>query len=229
MVAMSVPEALRDPRLKHFPLRRVRIPCAGGTLSMVVPRSLNAVLELDDRSRRVARGASPMPYWAEIWPASVAVARAVMRGPDLAGRRALDLGCGLGLGGAACGARGAAVVLCDRDPDALRFARFNAERNGALAAEVVALDWQHETAPGECDLLVLADVAYEPRHCEPLLRHLRTCLSPRGWAWFADPHRSEGDRFLAAAGAEFAVSLSEVDTHFAGVRAQLRLARISKA
>src|SRR5881397_3704618 len=67
----------------------------------------------------------PIPYWAEIWPASRAIARRLAAGERLDGRAVLDLGCGLGLAGIAAGLCGAEVTFVDRHPDALGFARRN--------------------------------------------------------------------------------------------------------
>src|SRR5437870_12373463 len=47
--------------------------------------------------------AAPIPYWAEIWTASRAIARRLAAGPSLEGAAVLDLGCGLGLSGLAAG------------------------------------------------------------------------------------------------------------------------------
>jgi predicted nicotinamide N-methyase len=227
MSAMSVVKALRDPRLRRFPLRRQRIPVAGGALSMVTPRSLNAVLAQGGRPERVARGAAPMPYWADIWPASVAIARAVMRGPPLAGLGALDVGCGLGLAGTACGRRGAAVTFLDRDPDALRFAAFNAAQNGVERFEVLQGDWAAVAERcGQFDLVVLSDVTYEPAERAPLLQLLRGHLAPGGECLFGDAHRPAGDAFLAAAAAELLVQVDDTDAYHDGRRVEVRLARI---
>ena len=39
-----------------------------------------------------------IPYWAELWPSSLVLAEwLALRRADIAGRRCLDLGCGLGL------------------------------------------------------------------------------------------------------------------------------------
>lgn len=223
---MTVPEALRQPRLRRFHLKRHRLPVAGGNLSVIAPRSMEALLDAD-RVRRFER-TGDLPYWAEIWPASVALARRLMRGPALAGQRALDLGCGTGVAGTAAAARGAEVVFADRDPDALAFAEFNARSNGGVAVSSVQLDWDHATAPGGFDLMLLADVAYEERHFEPLRRHLARCLGERGRALLADPFRKVADQFLALVGAQFTLAVELSDVWFEGRRVPVRIATISR-
>lgn len=94
------------------------------------------------------------PYWAALWPSSIALARGVataaaadkaaregsssgegaeatLRGNSVVGRDVCDLGAGLGLAGIAaalCGAR--SVVFYDREPLALQCCLLSAKANG---------------------------------------------------------------------------------------------------
>ena len=74
-----------------------------------------------------------LPYWAELWPSGLALARHVAA-RDLRGPRVLELGCGLGLPALAAALRGADVLATDWAEDAIELLRRNAERNGVLAA-----------------------------------------------------------------------------------------------
>ncbi|MHC4514188.1 MAG: class I SAM-dependent methyltransferase [Planctomycetota bacterium] len=222
---MGVPEALQDQNLRRFRLRRHRLSVAGGQLSVVVPARANDLID-------PGRGAAPghpdeLPYWADIWHASLGIARHLMRGPGLLGQRVLDLGCGIGLAGLAAGRRGAVVRFVDRDPDALHFARFNAADNGVRGFSATRLDWFEATVDGEFDLVLMADVAYDRRHFEPLLRHLRCCLAPGGAAVVGDPYRDVADEFVAMLGSRFDVNITHTDTFFAGRRVPLRLVHMA--
>jgi predicted nicotinamide N-methyase len=72
------------------------------------------------------------PFFCSIWPSSIALAENLLKQPKLAlGKRVIDAGCGLGLGGVAAALAGArAVVLADREPFALRCALQTAQANG---------------------------------------------------------------------------------------------------
>jgi predicted nicotinamide N-methyase len=223
---MTVPEARQRPRLRNFALKRHRLPVAGGTLSVVAPRSMDALLDAE-RVRRFER-TGELPYWAEIWPASVALARRLRRGPSLAGQRVLDLGCGIGVAGIGAASAGASVTFADRDPDALAFAEYNARSNGARDVAVLQLDWNHGTAPGGFDRLLLADVAYDERHDQPLLRHVECCLVAGGHALLADPFRKTADAFLARVGRHFPVEMELGDVWFGGRRIPVRIAVIRR-
>src|SRR5512146_678227 len=59
-----------------------------------------------------------LPYWAELWPSSIELARFFLREENIRGRTVLELGCGLGLAGIAAAAAGANVLFTDYEPDA---------------------------------------------------------------------------------------------------------------
>jgi predicted nicotinamide N-methyase len=147
-----------------------------------------------------------LPYWADLWPSALALARAV-GARALGGRRVVELGCGLGLPSLAAALGGARVLATDWSPDAVEMTVRNAERNG-VRVEALVCSW---SAPGPIaergpwDLVLASDVLYEARDVEPLLAVLPRLLGPAGEAWIADPGRAPAARFLAAAAARFDV------------------------
>lgn len=167
-----------------------------------------------------------LPYWANVWPAALGLARWILRHEDFTGMDVLDLGCGVGLAGVAAGLRGARVTFADLDPDALEFARFNAECNGVTETRTVRLDWGHQTVPGRFDVLLLADVAYERAHHEPLLRHVRSCREPGGRVLLGDPYRDIANCFLGLVEKEFLVMAYDDEAHEDAKRVPLRIVDI---
>lgn len=239
---MTVPEAHKDPRLARYPLRRLRLPMADGTVSIVLPRGASWMQR--DLSAGI-QGDEP-PYWADVWPAAVAIARWLSRRRDLSGVRVLDLGCGLGVPGVAAARCGALVTFADRQADALLFAEFNAKHQtasrevrvaggGTAAADgaapkvcCVVHDWHQGILPSTYDLICLADVSYRPVHHAPLMRHLRACLADDGMCVHADPGRRESDGFLVQVRREFATREELVDTHFEDSRRQVRMTFVAR-
>jgi predicted nicotinamide N-methyase len=138
-----------------------------------------------------------LPYWAELWPSGILLARAVGE-LELQGARVLELGAGLGLPSLAAALGGAAVLATDWADDAVELLRRNAERNGIeLRAERVRWD--------EPELLLLeapwqlvlgADLLYERRNADRLLE-----LLPRlgEEVLLADPGRPFAKGFLERA------------------------------
>jgi predicted nicotinamide N-methyase len=133
-----------------------------------------------------------LPYWAELWPASLALAQAL---PGVAGLRVCELGCGLGVPSLVAASRRAEVTATDWAPDAIELLRENAARNDLeLRAEV--RDWREPWAE-RFDLVLAADVLYEQRNIEPVLALLRS-LAPVALVGLAG--RPYEEEFLRLAG-----------------------------
>lgn len=220
---MTVPEAIQHPALRRYALRCLRLPLGGAVLPLALP-------DAQDWRRRghwaaaTDRGAEP-PYWVQVWPASVALARLLGRFGRLEGTRVLDLGCGLGIPGIAAARMGASVTFADREQDALHFAQWNATRMSAAAVPPATqlLDWSRDVVAGRFDFVLLADVSYRTPHHAPLRRQLEHALAPRGCIVHADPMRPESRVFLAQLEKDFATLATVKATHFGDKRVDVRL------
>lgn len=167
-------------------------------LGLWVPADPDGVLEAMDDAALDAAG-ERAPYFAALWPAGEALARHVLDAGDLAARRVLDLGCGVGAVGLAAGVRGARVTFLDWEPRSLEIVALSAGRLGVEPTEFVTGDWREPPALGPFDLVLAADVLYEAGNVEPVARFLARHLAPDGEAWLADPQRFEADALPAAA------------------------------
>jgi predicted nicotinamide N-methyase len=137
------------------------------------------------------------PYWAELWPSSVALAQAVVAAKP-AGARVLELGCGLGLPSIAAAVSGAHVLATDRSADALGFTTYNAALNG-VSVEVGVCAWAHPEpvlARAPWDLVLAADVLYRHSGLADLDDLLPRLVGGTGQVWLADPGRPPAAAFL---------------------------------
>lgn len=138
-----------------------------------------------------------LPYWAELWPAAVAMAHYIAQRVPLAGRRVLELGCGLGLVGVVAALHGARVLCTDYEEAALAFARHNARRNACRQMRVQFMDWRQPTLRRRYDYILASDVIYEARNFGPLVAILRRYLARGGVALFSEPGRVNAVPFFA--------------------------------
>jgi predicted nicotinamide N-methyase len=170
------------------------VEVGGHELRLVHPRDSEALLDEEAFEREEF-----LPYWAQLWPSGIALARAVAALAP-AGRRVLELGCGLGLPSIAAALAGAQVLATDWSADAVAFTAANASRNGA-SLRTAACSW---TEPGPMlaqapwDLVLAADVLYEARNGPQLLELLPRLVDRAGAVWIADPGRRPAEGFLAA-------------------------------
>jgi predicted nicotinamide N-methyase len=130
-----------------------------------------------------------LPYWADLWPASVVLAR-FLRGLRGDGRTLLELGCGSGVVATAAARAGFAVTATDYYADSPLFARLNAWRNAQVHIAPVCADWNSwPTDLRNYDLIVASDVLYEQRNAPLIARVMAQSLSETGEGWIADPGR----------------------------------------
>src|SRR5919109_5127468 len=130
-----------------------------------------------------------LPYWADLWPSSLALAKYLWEVVDLQGLEVLELGCGLGLAGIAASRKGGVVTFTDYEADALAFTRYNAYRNRCQRAIVRHLDWHTPTLTHTYALITAADVLYERANFHPLVRLVDRALGPNGHFILAEPNR----------------------------------------
>lgn len=138
-----------------------------------------------------------VPYWSVLWRSGVALALE-LAGADLAGKRVVELGCGLAAPSIVAARGGAEVLATDMDDEALPLVARNAEANGVRVETAVA-DWAHAddlVDRGPFDLVLAADVLYERRNVA-LLLELLPRLAPE--AWLADPGRPAAEPFVEEA------------------------------
>ena len=139
-----------------------------------------------------------LPYWADLWPSGIALARHVAE-LDLGGKRVLELGCGLALPSFAAALAGADVLATDWAPEAIELVAVNAAANGLRVSGAV-LDWTSQQLSDErFDVVVAADVLYEERNAVPLLRVLGETVAPGGHVLVADPGRRHAATFFGQA------------------------------
>src|ERR687893_846281 len=128
----------------------------GRDLALLAPRDADALLTEEAFAREEF-----LPYWAELWPSALALARVIARRP-LTGGRVIELGCGLGLPAIAAALAGGRVLATDWSPDSVAMTARNAERNGAeLRAELFRWDADPAALGPPWPLVLASDVLYE--------------------------------------------------------------------
>ena len=187
------------------------IALPSGELRLLQPRAAAEIPDVDG-----VEWAPVAPYWSVLWRSGVALARELDE-MELAGRRVVELGCGLAVPSFAAARAGATVLATDTCSEALTLVARNAREND-LPVETALVDWAEPEALVErapFDLVLTSDVLYERASFARLLSLLPR-LAPE--AWLADPGRPAADAFLEQAGVRWAVETR--------VRAVVRIHRL---
>lgn len=173
----------------EFPFTRIADP----------DQVLDDVVAEEDRREKTTgvRLADPphLPYWAELWESARAIAQHLWNEPISSTTRVLDLGCGMGLAGAAAAAMGAQVVLADLETPALLLAKLNSL---PYAPRVITrkLDWRKDTLNEKFDLILGSDILYDKSQWEHLDKFWKSHLAPQGRILLGEPGRQTGEMFI---------------------------------
>jgi predicted nicotinamide N-methyase len=172
-----------DTNMTHDAIDRITVRACGRDWSLCRAGDLEELWQAMDDT---APGAEDrIPYWAELWPAGIMLADWLGgQAARIAGRRCLDVGCGLGLTAMAGAAAGARVVAMDLMPEPLAHARDNARENGVPGILFTRLDWRNPAfRPQSFEFIWGGDIVYEKRFFDPLERLFSHALSPGGRIW----------------------------------------------
>lgn len=172
-----------------FDVKEERFTHGALVVDVLLPRAPDALIdeaeyEADER----------LPYWAELWPSAVGLARHLLDHPPPE-RTAVELGCGVALPSLALRTLGVDVLATDYYADALRFARANAARAGVGPLRTALLDWRRPPEGASWELVLAADVLYELRNAEALAALLPRIVAPGGRFLLADPGRTYAGEF----------------------------------
>ena len=189
------PEASSPLAVGRYSARRLALDFGGLGIDLLVVNRLEDHVDAEALLRD-ANAPAP-PYWAHLWTGSRALARLMATQIECAGRRVIDVGCGLGLAGIVAAKRGAAVTLTDAALDAVRFARANAELNGCRVA-VLQTDLRCAGVRGRFDYCLAADVTYDPALQVGVAAFLAERLAPGGRAWCSESVRTSDEGFRRA-------------------------------
>src|SRR5439155_25800113 len=127
-------EQCPPPRRRTLDLVDEAVEVGRWQLSLRRPRDSEALLDEEAFEHEEF-----LPYWAELWPSSLALAGAVGR-RSFRGAGGLELGCGLAIPGIVAALGGARVLATDWSPAAVELAAQNAARNSAVL-ETAVVSW----------------------------------------------------------------------------------------
>jgi predicted nicotinamide N-methyase len=210
-----------------WPLERTTFPLGSHTVTLDRVADQDALLEAllakgsdhpDVRDERV-------PYWGDLWPSGLGLARHLLETDALRGlQRVHEIGCGIALPGIVSGFAVPEVILSDYLEDALQLARHNWALNHTQMVRTAQLDWREPDPLLAADLLLASDVAYEARSFGPLVKAFRTLCRPGGRILLAEPGRDRARPWLENLGNEgFDVKVSQVQVNLRGLASSVNV------
>jgi predicted nicotinamide N-methyase len=151
-----------------YSVRRQRVHVGRLTFELRVLNDLQQFADPDHHGARLGISDAQWSLFGQVWPAGELLARAMKAFP-IAGKRILELGCGIGLPSLVLQRRGARIVASDIHPLADSFLAYNAALNDLPALHFRQLDWSKPLPTlGRFDVIIASDVLYEPGHAQAL-------------------------------------------------------------
>lgn len=149
----------------------------------------------DGQAERAGISSAAWPLFGVVWPAGLALARE-MATIAIAGKRILEVGCGLGLSSLVLQHRGANITSSDHHPLADEFLQRNARLNGLSPIPYVDAPWESLLPDlGRFDLIIGSDVLYESQQPALLAAFLSRHANHAAEIVMTDPGRPNLGRF----------------------------------
>ena len=133
----------------------------------------------------------------------------------LAGKQALDVGCGGGILSDAMARRGANVLGIDLAQKPLKVAQLHALEAGTPSVEYreVAAEALAQEMPGRFDVVTCMEMLEHVPDPASIVRACATLVKPGGWLFFSTLNRNPKSFLFAIVGAEYLLQLLPKGTH----------------
>lgn len=154
--------------------------------------------DADGAAERAGISSATWPLFGVLWPAGRVLAEEMSHFP-VAGKRILEIGCGLGLASLVLQRRGADITASDHHPLAEEFLAANAALNGLEPVRFRLAQWSGPNPElGTFDLIIGSDVLYERDHVGLLADFLALHANPQAEVLITDPGRNHGNALSRA-------------------------------
>ena len=164
-------------------------------------------------AERIGISSAQWSLFGQVWPSGRVLAEA-MSCFEVAGKRILEVGCGLGLSSLVLQRRQADITASDQHPLAKMFLARNSKLNGLPEVRYRDLHWGiPDEKLGRFDLLIGSDILYERDHIELLATLLERHARPEAEIIITDPGRGNSAPFTRALAAQ-GYQVSEIRSRF---------------
>lgn len=147
--------------------RNIKVSIGGHVYRLRVLSDERQFSDPDHLGARLGMSCAQWSLFGQVWPSGRLLAQAMVRF-EMAGKRILELGCGIGLASLVLQRRGANVIASDRHPLADALVAYNAALNTLPAVRYERLPWNvPQPTLGHFDVIFTSDMLHE--RDQPLL------------------------------------------------------------
>lgn len=148
----------------------------------------------DDVALNLGISSATWPLFGVIWPSGLVLAH-YMATHQTAGKRILEMGCGMALSSLLLNQRHDDITATDYHPEAGFFLERNAQLNNGDAINFRRIDWADETGDlGLFDIIIGSDLLYEDEHIKLVADFIQKHASPACEVILVDPGRGRKNK-----------------------------------
>ncbi|MBI4793969.1 MAG: histidine kinase [Deltaproteobacteria bacterium] len=158
-------------------------------------RDKQQFLDVEGVAAKLGISSATWPLFGIVWVSGEVLAH-LMFDYMVAGKRILEVGCGIALASLVLNHRRADITATDYHPEAGHFLLENVQLNKGKEIPFVRTGWGDEDSGlGEFDLVIGSDLLYEPNHVELLSGFINQHAKPHCEVILVDPGRGHHARF----------------------------------
>ena len=114
---------------------------------------------------------TPFPFWAKVWPSSIALDDVLKAHPYLIqNKHVLEIGAGIGLPSLMMADIAKSIQISDYNLEAVELLQKNIKHLQLQNAQALKLDWNNMPENMNAEVLILSDVNYDPTQFETLTK-----------------------------------------------------------
>lgn len=142
-------------------------------------------------------GNSAVPYWAQVWPAAMALCEVIANEPALVkDKDVLEIAAGLALPSLLAAQFAKQAVATDHIEEAVELIKLSVDHNGLQNLQCCIMDWNKPDKKLKPDVLLLSDINYEPASFDVLYNLLVSYIEQDTTILLSTPQRLVAKSFM---------------------------------
>ena len=140
---------------------------------------------------------TPFPFWAKIWPSSIALIEVLKAHPHLIQDKCvLEIAAGIGLPSWMMAAIAKSIQISDYDKEAVSLLQKNIEHLQLQNVEAMQLDWNAIPDNMQPEVILLSDINYDPMQFDTLISLINKFMDQRCSVILSTPQRIMASPFV---------------------------------
>ena len=140
---------------------------------------------------------TPFPFWAKLWPSSIALLDVLKAHPHLIqNKHVLEIGAGIGLPSLMMAGIAKSIQISDYDKEAVALLQKNIGYLQLQNAEALQLDWKNVPENLNPEVILLSDINYDPTQFDTLITLIDKFLNQGSSIILSTPQRIMASPFV---------------------------------